>query len=170
MLAPKERLIQGLRDAATSIKDGEVHYYWHRWESCNAGILCQKLSGMSALQIRAEIDRQRSAFSDRHWSWSRYCYGDIPVDDLVLRDFASVGLTFQSLYELEMLGNLQIQKYCALDKINPVSYRSSFCDPDSVATYMMAWADLLEAGTICLAGDHYGYPDCATGSSSAGHG
>ncbi len=129
-------LARALRSTAERLLAG-ADYRWSDLGRCNCGHLAQTLTQLDQRQIR-EFAMQRPGI----WAEQivEYCpTSGFPLD-VVIGSMLQVGATLDDIRHLERLSSPRVLKRIPVAERLELSYRN----PQHVARYMVAWAELLE--------------------------
>lgn len=122
-----------LRRAAERILS-ENAYQWGHMGACNCGFLAQEITHCD----RAEIHR---AAMNRSGDWRDqlrdYCPGSGLAMDEIMDRMHELGFSTQDLINLERLEDSRVRRRMKRQDLR-------FNQPGDVASYMLAWADLIE--------------------------
>lgn len=133
------KLIKALRSAADMVENKPSAFDWGKMESCNCGIVAQKLLGKNKQQIHTALysEHQGGLWSDRA-NKDKCALSGLPISKIV-RDLLKAGMKIKDFYELEFLSNGDVLKETDID----VEDDEYFGRPNNLVKYLRAWANIL---------------------------
>lgn len=169
----KNKLITGLRVAASAIENRTFHYEWREQSSCNCGSLFCALTGKSAVELSHMIPK---SIRNTNATWETLAGQHCPITGMptqkLFRELFGYGLILQDVVNLEYLRDPKVIARMNLSEtvreeiqtkrkwyqrempkptaiIKNVRVKLDHENKEHVIAYMRAWADLLvEEGAL----------------------
>lgn len=138
MATPNLKLIAALRAAADGVESGRDDYAWTNAETCNCGIVAQKLTGFDKLRLRDELEPL--VFDNLfygHWCSTPTCVVTGKRTSQIFSAIRDAGMSMDDIDNLENLSDPEVLRNMR------VSHLTKW-NPEHFILYVRAWADMLE--------------------------
>jgi len=128
--------ISALKKAAQKLRSKE-RYEWGHMGRCNCGFIAKEITKLSDAEIH-QLAMEKSG--DWREQLREYCHQSGIAMDVIIDIMVAEGFAVSDLIQLERLENTAIRR-----AISPAIPQLDYNNPLHVASYLDAWACLLEA-------------------------